>query len=63
MEALLATFLVVFLAEMGDKTQFIVMAFAAKYDWKQVFFGMSFGILVVHSLSVQISLHLRFFSS
>ena len=52
MEALLATFLVVFLAEMGDKTQFIVMAFAAKYDWKQVFFGMSFGILVVHSLSV-----------
>ena len=52
MEALLATFLVVFLAEMGDKTQFIVMAFAAKYDWRQVFFGMSFGILVVHSLSV-----------
>ena len=52
MEALMAAFLVVFLAEMGDKTQFIVMAFAAKYDWKQVFFGMSFGILVVHSLAV-----------
>ena len=30
MEALMAAFLVVFLAEMGDKTQFIVMAFAAK---------------------------------
>ena len=27
MEAFLASFLVVFLAELGDKTQFIVMAF------------------------------------
>ena len=52
MEALMAAFLVVFFAEMGDKTQFIVMAFAAKYDWKQSFFGMVIGILVVHSLAV-----------
>ncbi|MBQ1868093.1 TMEM165/GDT1 family protein [Selenomonas sp.] len=52
MEALLASFLVVFLAEMGDKTQFLVMAFTSKYDWKQVFAGMSLGIIVVHSLAV-----------
>ena len=54
MEALLASFLIVFLAEMGDKTQFLVMAFAAKYEWKQVFAGMTLGILVVHSLAVAV---------
>ena len=53
-EALLASFLIVFLAEMGDKTQFLVMAFAAKYEWKQVFAGMTLGILVVHSLAVAV---------
>lgn len=52
MESLFASFLVVLLAEMGDKTQFLVMAFAAKYDWKRVFIGMSLGILVVHALAV-----------
>lgn len=36
MEAFWASFLIVFLAEFGDKTQFLVMAFAAKYDWRQV---------------------------
>ena len=52
MEAFWSVFLVVFLAEMGDKTQFLVMAFAAKYDWRRVFAGMVCGILVVHSLAV-----------
>lgn len=54
MTAFWAAFLVVFLAEMGDKTQFVVMAFAAKYDWKAVFFGMSVGIILVHSLAVAV---------
>ncbi len=54
MEALVASFLIVFLAELGDKTQFLVMAFTAKYDWKQVFAGMTLGIFVVHSLAVAI---------
>ena len=54
MEALLASFFIVFIAEMGDKTQFLVMAFAAKYDWKHVFAGMTLGILVVHSLAVAV---------
>jgi len=53
-EALIASFLIVFLAELGDKTQFLVMAFTAKYDWKQVFAGMTLGIFVVHSLAVAI---------
>lgn len=54
MEAFWASFLVVFLAELGDKTQLIVMAFAVKYNWKSVFFGMTLGIFVVHSLAVAI---------
>ena len=41
MEAFLASFLVVFLAELGDKTQFIVMAFTAKYRWQSVFAGLA----------------------
>ena len=49
-----ASFLVVFLAELGDKTQLIVMAFAVKYNWKSVFLGMTLGIFVVHSLAVAI---------
>ena len=52
MESFLATLAVVFLAELGDKTQFLVMAFAAKYHWRDVFGGMLLGILVVHSLAV-----------
>lgn len=54
MEAFWASFLVVFLAELGDKTQLIVMAFAVKYNWRSVFLGMTLGIFVVHSLAVAI---------
>ena len=54
MEALLASFLVVFLAELGDKTQLIVMAFTAKYRWQSVFAGMTIGIFLVHSLAVAV---------
>ena len=52
MEALFSSFLVVFLAEMGDKTQLLVLAFAAKYHWRPVLGGMLLGILAVHSLAV-----------
>lgn len=54
MEAFWASFFVVFLAELGDKTQLIVMAFAVKYNWRSVFLGMTLGIFVVHSLAVAI---------
>ena len=47
MDAFLATFVMIFLAELGDKTQLIVMAFAAKYRWRQVLAGMTLGIFAV----------------
>ena len=52
MEALWGTFLIVFLAEMGDKTQFVVMAFSMRYPWKSVFLGMTAGIILVHAIAV-----------
>lgn len=52
MDAFLATFVMIFLAELGDKTQLIVMAFAAKYRWRQVLAGMTLGIFAVHALAV-----------
>ena len=36
MDGCLAAFTLVFCAEMGDKTQLIVMAFTARYSWKPV---------------------------
>ena len=52
MEAFGAAFLLIFFAEMGDKTQFLVMALAGRYDSRRVFAGMTLGIIVVHALAV-----------
>lgn len=52
MEAFWAAFLLIFFAEMGDKTQFLVMALAGRYDCRRVFVGMTLGIIVVHALAV-----------
>ena len=37
MQAFLSAFVLIFLAEMGDKTQFVAMALAARYDKRRVF--------------------------
>lgn len=54
MEAFWAAFLLIFFAEMGDKTQFLVMALAGRYDSRRVFVGMTLGIIVVHALAVML---------
>lgn len=53
MKELLTTFLAIFIAEMGDKTQFAIMSFATKsskpfYIW----FGASLAFLVTSFLAV-----------
>ena len=54
MEAFWAAFLLIFFAEMGDKTQFLVMALAGRYTSRAVLIGMTLGILVVHGLAVAV---------
>ncbi len=44
--------LLIFLAEMGDKTQILAMAFALKYSVGQVLSGVAFGSFLNHGLAV-----------
>jgi len=54
MTALIASFLFVLLAEMGDKTQLLAMAFAAKYDAYKVLIAVFIATLLNHSLAVAV---------
>jgi Ca2+/H+ antiporter, TMEM165/GDT1 family len=45
-------FLLIFVAEMGDKTQILAMAFAIQYPVKKVLAGIFLGVLLNHSLAV-----------
>jgi len=53
LEAFTASFLLIVAAEMGDKTQFIAMSFAAKYNPSKVLFAVflatlsNFSIIIV----------------
>lgn len=49
---LLRAFVFIFLAEMGDKTQILAMAFATKYSIKKVLLGIFIGSLLNHGLAV-----------
>ena len=46
------TFLLVFLAEMADKTQLMLMALCNRYRTRTVVFGMALGICMISALSV-----------
>lgn len=52
MTAFLAALGVVLLAEMGDKTQLIVMAYAARFSWRTVMAGVFAGSLANHAIAV-----------
>lgn len=49
---LLHTFLLVFLAEMADKTQLMVMALCNRYKTSTVIMGMALGIVAISAFSV-----------
>lgn len=55
---LVSAFLLVFLAEMGDKTQILAMMFAAKYKAGAVLIGIIIGSLCNHGLAVLIGVYL-----
>jgi putative Ca2+/H+ antiporter (TMEM165/GDT1 family) len=52
MQELIKAFLLIFVAEMGDKTQILAMAFATKYPVKKVLLGIFLGAFFNHGLAV-----------
>ena len=52
--AVLLSFGVVFLAELGDKSQLITMAYALRFRWWVVLTGVGVAAFLVHGLSVTI---------
>lgn len=51
-EAFLVSLTIVVLAELGDKTQLLAMAFAAKYNWKTVMLGVFAATVANHLVAV-----------
>lgn len=54
MESFLTSFLMVFTAEMGDKTQFLVFSLALKYGGLPVFLGASLAFAILNGPGVYI---------
>ncbi len=54
MDALLLSFGVIFVAELGDKSQLMALAFAARYQALPVLAGITVATAVVHAISVVI---------
>ncbi|MDF2591125.1 MAG: hypothetical protein K0S75_591 [Clostridia bacterium] len=51
-QELLQAFMLIFIAEMGDKTQILAMAFATRFPVKKVLLGIFLGSLLNHGLAV-----------
>lgn len=49
---LIRAFLLVFAAEMGDKTQIIAMTFATRYKVREVIMGVAIGVLFNHGIAI-----------
>jgi len=50
--AFLSTFGLIFLAELGDKTQLTAMALAARYQWTRAFLGVASAFVVLNIAAV-----------
>ncbi len=61
MFAFSTAFIMVVLAEMGDKTQLLAMAFAAKYPWKKVMLGILVATILNHFVAIFAGIYLNTF--
>ena len=52
MHALLLSFGVIFVAELGDKSQLMALAFATRYRARSILLGITLATALVHALSV-----------
>jgi len=48
----ISTFALIFLAELGDKTQLTAMALALRYPWKRIFIGIAAAFFVLNLAAV-----------
>lgn len=51
-QEMIRAFLLIFIAEMGDKTQILAMAFATRFPVKKVLIGIGLGVFLNHGLAV-----------
>lgn len=58
LQEFLKAFCLVFIAEIGDKSQILAMTFATKYKAIQVVIGISIGILLNHLLAIIIGIYI-----
>lgn len=61
LQELLQAFILIFVAEMGDKTQILALAFATKYPVKKVLAGIFIGSFLNHGLAVALGSQLTKF--
>ena len=61
MFAFSTAFIMVVLAEMGDKTQLLAMAFATKYPWKKVMLGILVATILNHFVAIACGIYLNSF--
>lgn len=54
MKDFLQAFALIFIAEMGDKTQIMAMAFATQYKIKQILIGVFIGAFLNHGLAIML---------
>jgi Ca2+/H+ antiporter, TMEM165/GDT1 family len=52
--ALLASFGLTFVAELGDKTQLVILTLSAKYGFRQVFLGSAVAFALLNALAVSV---------
>ncbi|MGC4115965.1 MAG: TMEM165/GDT1 family protein [Myxococcales bacterium] len=52
LEVFLSTFGMIFLAELGDKTQLTAVALAARYPWKKAFVGLAGAFALLNAFAV-----------
>mgnify|MGYP000568951322 CR=1 FL=1 len=52
MHALLLSFGIIFLAELGDKSQLMALAFATRYPARSILLGITLATAIVHAFSV-----------
>ena len=55
---MIKAFLLIFIAEMGDKTQILAMAFATRFPVRKVLMGIGLGVFLNHGLAVVLGSYL-----